>query len=84
MIVKFWPYILAVLGVAAIFVLWQSDRNSQFNLGVAKQKAETAELINKSRELTSHEKNSALDIATDAARSVCVERGADTRECEGL
>lgn len=84
MILKFWPYILAALGIAAIFILWQSDRNTQYSLGVADQKAANAELIRKSRELTDHEKNSALDIGTNAARSVCVQRGVDPRECEGL
>lgn len=81
---KYWQIIAGVAAIAVIAVLWQSDRHSQYLLGVADQKAENAELINKSRELTDHEKNSALDIGSAAARSVCVERGVDPRECEGL
>lgn len=81
---KNWQFIAGALAIAALVILWQSDRHTQYLLGIADQKAATAELISKSRELTDHEKNSALDLATDAARGVCIEAGVDVKECDGL
>lgn len=83
-LLKYWK-ILAIIGaVAVIYILWQSDRHSQYLLGISDTKAEYGKLISRSTELKDHEKVTAHDIATSAAASVCEQAGVDARECEGL
>lgn len=84
LLLKYWPWLAGAVAVAALFILWQSDRNSQYKLGVADQKAAYEQLVRESKELTDNEKNIARDLASDAARRVCIDAGVDTRECEGL
>lgn len=74
--------ILATLALAVIII--KGYMHSEYLRGVSDTKAETATLIAKSRELTDDEKNSAIDLGTDAARRVCIDAGIDARECEGL
>ncbi len=81
---KYWKILAVVGAVAALYLLWQSDRHSQYLLGVADNKAELEKLINRSTELKDNEKRSAHDLATSAARSVCEQQGANPSDCDGL
>ena len=79
-----WKAAILILGVAALLLLWHFDRRGQYLLGVSDAKQSIAEAITKSKELTAHEKNSAINSASAAARSVCNEAGEDPRLCDDL
>lgn len=81
---KNWQLVGGVIVLAIVIFLFKGWNHSEYLRGVADQKAANAELIRQSRELTDYEKNSAIGIGSNAARRVCIEQGADPRECDGL
>lgn len=79
-----WKYAAIGLALVAVFTLWQADRRSQYQLGVAAANSEFQKAIQQSEGLIGDEKNTASAAATAAARKLCEQEGADPSACTDL
>jgi hypothetical protein len=75
--------LIGLAGIAAL-TLWQADRRSQYQLGIAAANAEFQKIIQTSEGLIGNEKDAASAAATAAARKLCEQEGADPSACTDL